>query len=176
MIRDETDLRRLMDEREIERVLHSYCRAVDRGDIELLRAVYHPDAVENHGTYQGPAADFIQHVADTLGPDGHHSTSHTISNIRIDLDGEAARVETYVNAHHTLAEPTTGEIVHETLGARYLDRFERRHGEWRIAARRVVFDWSRTDPVTERSYFTRRPGPDYLIGSRSRADPSYSWE
>ena len=27
------------------------------------------------------------------------------------------------------------------LCGRYVDRFERRHGEWRIAARTVVYDW-----------------------------------
>lgn len=162
----------LLDERAITRILHNYCRAIDRGDIALLRSVYHEDATESHGLYQGAASDFIQHVADSLGPGGHQSTSHTISNIRIDLAGDAAQVETYVTAHHTLMHD--GELVHESLGARYLDRFERRADGWRIAARRVAFDWSRIEPVTERTYWSRRPGPEYLFGSRSGLDPSYS--
>jgi ketosteroid isomerase-like protein len=176
MIAEDTALRELVDEREIERVLKNYCRAIDRGDVDLLRSVYHADALENHGTYQGTAASFIQHVAETLGLGGHQSTSHTISNIRIALDGDVARVETYVNAHHTLVHPEDGDLVHESLGARYLDRFERRDGEWRIAVRRVVFDWSRTETVTDRTYFTRKPGDGYLLGSRSAEDPSSTWD
>lgn len=30
---------------------------------------------------------------------------------------------------------------------RYLDRYERRDGEWRIAERHIAIDWQRTDPV-----------------------------
>jgi ketosteroid isomerase-like protein len=162
----------LLAERDIKRVLQNYCRAIDRGDIELLRTVYHADATENHGAYQGPACDFVQHVADTVGSGGHESTSHTISNIRIELAGDVADVETYLNAHHTLIDPEHGDQVHETIGGRYLDRFERRDGVWRVASRRVAFDWSRTEPVTERTYFTRKPSQHYLMGSRSRDDPS----
>lgn len=36
------------DRAAIENVLGTYCRAIDRLDLELLRSVYHPDAVDDH--------------------------------------------------------------------------------------------------------------------------------
>ena len=36
----------------------------------------------------------------------------------------------------------------DTWHGRYLDRYERRDGEWRIAARVCVHEWTRTDRVT----------------------------
>jgi len=39
----------------------------------------------------------------------------------------------------------------ERIGGRYLDKFAYRDGRWAIAARRVVFDWSRVDPAAPAS-------------------------
>jgi hypothetical protein len=55
------------------------------------------------------------------------------------------------------------------LGGRYVDRFERRDGEWRIAARITVHDWSRIDPVTENFEHAGR----FRQGTRSTDDPVY---
>ncbi|MEA2170086.1 MAG: hypothetical protein QOF76_3386 [Solirubrobacteraceae bacterium] len=164
------DLQELNDERAITRVLLDYCRAVDRGDIDLLKTVYHDDAMELRGVFEGPASTFVGFVAASV--EAGQEMSHATSNFRIDLDGDAADVESYVVATITLTHPD-GDKVHEVLGARFLDRFERRDGHWRIAVRRTIFDWSRTDPVTERTYWSRTPSPDYRMGSRSLQDPSY---
>jgi hypothetical protein len=40
-------------EREITRVLHLYCHAVDRHDMVELRSVYHPGAATNTAPIQG---------------------------------------------------------------------------------------------------------------------------
>ena len=39
------------------------------------------------------------------------------------------------------------QTVLETFGGRYLDRFERRDGEWRIAHRTVVHEWDKVETV-----------------------------
>jgi hypothetical protein len=42
-----------------------------------------------------------------------------------------------------------GDSPTETLsGGRYLDRYERRNGIWKIALRRFVEDWTKTLPAT----------------------------
>ncbi len=33
------------------------------------------------------------------------------------------------------------------MGIRYLDRFERRAGQWRIARRQLRWEWLRIDPL-----------------------------
>ncbi len=52
---------------------------------------------------------------------------------------------------------------------RYLDRLERRDGQWKIVLRRLLIDWSFTVP------YSGWLGPEWerLKGSRDLADPSY---
>jgi hypothetical protein len=55
-----------------------------------------------------------------------------------------------------------------TIKCRYVDRFERRRGEWRIADRIVVFDESREDMI-ENILPT-----DWVTQRRSFDDPVYT--
>src|SRR5882762_4106907 len=48
-------LRALLDEREITAVLHRYTRGVDRCDAAAIKSVYHPDARDRHGDFDGLA-------------------------------------------------------------------------------------------------------------------------
>ena len=50
-------------------------------------------------------------------------------------------------AYHHLPQSRTKPERDYTVGLRYVDDFERRDGEWKIAARACVFEWSRIDPV-----------------------------
>jgi hypothetical protein len=63
-----------------------------------------------------------------------------IGNILIRLDGARARVESYLWSASVLPGDATREVV---VSGRYLDRFERRNDEWRIAERWVVHDYFR---------------------------------
>ena len=58
-----------------------------------------------------------------------------------------------------------------TASGRYVDRLERRNGEWRIAYRTVMFDWTRIEPV--RAEFPVPPAVDVVWGRRDRDDLSY---
>jgi ketosteroid isomerase-like protein len=142
------DLQRLLDEREIEQVLVAYVRAIDRRDRGAIKAVYHPDATDDHGDFVGLGVDFADHAIDV---DLTHfaATSHLLSNITIDLRGNVAAVESYVLATHVTRREDS-ERLHIMAG-RYLDRFQKREGEWRIAARRVVRDWG-LSPITATSW------------------------
>jgi hypothetical protein len=98
---------------------------------------------------------------------------HQIANVLIELHGEAAAVESSFLALQTNAAAPTLETF---LCGRYLDRFERRDGQWRIAERTVVYDWieERTRAELARQdtdlFAKRRP-----TGSRSTFDPLYSF-
>jgi len=144
----QTALKVLLDKQEIHETLMRYCRGIDRCDEELLRSVYHPDAVDNHGQFNGKAADFIPWALKGLQRDA--STMHFVGNELIEPQGDTAWSESYLIAVHRRREKD-GSLVDLTFGARYVDRFERRQGSWKIAHRQVVFDWSRIDPV-ERSF------------------------
>ena len=62
-------------------------------------------------------------------------------------------------------------VVRRVVGVpELLDRFERRGGEWRIAERTAVTEWSRVDDAAGR--FT--PGEGLQMGQRDRSDASYA--
>ena len=61
-----------------------------------------------------------------------------------------------------------GEDVDTPFGLRYVDRFEKRNREWRIADRRIVAEWNRRDEVDAPGF-----GPDFLRGQVGAADPAY---
>lgn len=129
-------LQELLDREAIRDCLYRYCRGIDRADEEALRSAYWPDATDCHGAYSGSAAGFIAQALPRLRAGGQRV--HTISNVLIELHGQIAAVESSFFALQTSATAPTQETF---LCGRYLDRFERRDGEWRIASRTVVYDW-----------------------------------
>lgn len=163
----------LLDKQTITEVLHSVARGVDRGDVDLVAAGFHDDATDYHGLANGPVAN----VLSILAQGRLLFSQHAISNILIDLDGDRAKVESCFNAAHQ-ARAADGQLWDELLRGRYLDRFERRGGEWKIARRVVLWDWSRVEPSGE-SWFDRmraRAGTDdrYIFGRRDREDMVYT--
>lgn len=150
---------------EIRQALYRYCRGVDRGEAEAISTVYHPDAHDSHGCWQGLGRDFAAYLVPAMDA-APLIGQHHITNVLIDLQGDAADVESYFIAFHPQAEEST----HALVCGRYLDRFERRGGVWAIAGRQVVVDVSRQlDPGRP------WPGAAFLPkGGRREADPSSS--
>lgn len=158
----------LIDKQSISELIMRMARAIDRCDAALLGALFHPDATDDHGSYQGSAADFIPWVMAVLGT--MERTQHMIGNILIELDGDFAASETYFNAHHVIAKD--GAEVLMVAAGRYLDRFERRDGAWKFAHRHAVYDWSSTAPATD--IWNRADPGATVFGARGHADPSYT--
>ena len=159
------EMQRVLDEAAIHRVLVQYCRGVDRGDEELIAAVYWPDATDDHGIYKGSGPGFAPYVVKALNAQAL-ATTHLIANVTIELAGGVAHVESYTLARHKLRRD--GRLVLETFAGRYLDRFEKRGAEWRIAHRQVVHDWSKLEPIA-----AEYPNEAFENGQRSRTDASY---
>lgn len=131
----------LLARAEIHAVLMRYCRAVDRGDVELLRSVYHDDAHDRHGTFSGTGYEFAPYIVskmDLVDITGQHH----ITNVTIELDGTTAKVESYFFAAHPYLD-TDDDPRLSLIGGRYLDDFALIDGRWAIAERQVVIDWSR---------------------------------
>jgi|SRR5215510_2305689 len=152
---------------EIEQVILSLARATDRREVAAIRACYHSDAHDDHGAFSGSGAEFAEWVPKALGP--FAATQHVLSPPRIELDGDVAHAETYCTAHHVYPASDPGGERDSIMGLRYLDRFERRGGVWRIASRRCVWDYTYIVPVDDKWPL----GPGFRLGSPSRADPSY---
>jgi hypothetical protein len=159
------ELRCLVAERAIRRVLLIYCRGVDRMDLELIRSVFHPDAIDDHSArYSGPGVGFADYIAQSLPAQNFVATSHQITNSLINFESEdRASAETYFMVAHA-----NGADILWMLG-RYLDVFEQREGVWKILHRRVVHDMNYLTPATE----AFSPS-DFLLGRQDQSDPSYT--
>jgi len=119
-------------------VLATHSRGVDRADANLLQAAYHSDADVDYGFFVGPARELAVILAGAQK--GQPVTLHRTSNMWIKVEGEKARSESYVLAYaEHRAEPTGTQRF---IGGRYLDRHERRAGEWRLRHRRYVLDFN----------------------------------
>jgi hypothetical protein len=165
-VRDE--LRHLVDEAAIKRVHIRYCRAVDRMDWDLLRSCYHPGAVDDHGSFKGGVEEFVAWLADLLPLLA--STTHFTANQLVEIDGDRAWMESYTRAYHRIAATASAPASDYVINLRYVDRLEKRGGEWRIVDRVLVHDSERTDPVEGRD------GPlaeGWQAGTRDRTDLSY---
>lgn len=170
---DET-VRRLADRAEIHDVMCRYARGIDRGDADLVRAAYHPDAYDDHVHYKGNVEGFIAATAKRMAE--VDNSMHLLGNCLIEFAGpDLALVETYFASRRTRA-PVGDEalglapndaICRQQCG-RYLDRFERRDGEWRVAKRLVVVD-ARFDTVAKGG----ARDSALVWGTRDRSDPLY---
>ncbi len=133
---------RALDDALAKQALHdlvaTYARGVDRGDAALLASVFHEDADVVTGVIDGKAPDFSQRIVAAVRAN-FRSCFHSLANEYFEIRGDEAVGETYVIAYSA----TLGDDPQETItGGRYLDRFVKRDGEWKIAHRRFVFDWA----------------------------------
>ena len=154
------EVRELLDRQAILDCLNRYNRGVDRCDEDLLLSAYHEDATECHGTFTGPPAEFARSIRPAQA--NWAGSQHHITNHLVEIEGDVAHAETYF----LVLSQRRGESTVGFVGGRYLDRLERREGDWRIALRVVVIDVG-ADAAA-------RPAPDRIAQPRQdRTDPSY---
>ena len=164
-----TQLRRLQGIDEIRTRVHHCARALDRLDAGLLRRQFWDDAQIDYGSiYRGSIAGFVD-IAIAF-QSRMRDTQHLVGNVTVTIDGDRAASESYVHAQHVIEE--AGDLKQLVVGGRYLDRFERRNGEWRISYRTEVIDWGRMVPIAERWFEHSNELPK---GLRSAEDLSYRY-
>ena len=157
----------LIAKQEIYELACKYCRALDRLDVELMRSVFFEDAYCEYGFYNGPPGPFADFAMAALGD--HAANQHLLGNVLIEVEGDEAFGEVYFHAYHKVKAATGEGFEDLVIAGRYIDRYEKRDGAWRIAYRSERNDWSRTTPTND-PYF--EAAPDGLRGSR-RDDAVY---
>jgi len=135
-------LQELSDKIEIQELLARYCHALDEKDWPSFRAVFSDDALLDFSAFGGPRGGVDDLVA-FLEPilEGLASSQHTVSTIKIDLDGDAA------NARSAAIVPMTtvaADGIESTFisGLWYEDRLFRTNDGWRIKSRKQVRSWT----------------------------------
>jgi len=139
-------LQELLDKNAIEQVLIRYCDAADTADESLMRSVFHIDGTDEHaGMFSGTIDELAPKMAQMHKK--FSFTQHLVSNIVIAVENDSASSRCKITAHHRYEQQ--GKPYHLVAVGRYIDRFEKRKGEWRIAHRTTYMDWHLTQPVDE---------------------------
>ena len=143
MTRTVTQIGAEMADREaIRDCMYRYSRGIDRSDPDMLRSAYWPGAMDYHSGFAGTVEEFVEWSMPRLAE--MKDAVHMIGNILIRLDGDTAKVESYFWSVSIV--PCDGPRQVMVCG-RYLDKFEKREDEWRIAERLVVHDWFEEKPA-----------------------------
>jgi hypothetical protein len=87
-------------------ILNLQSRGLDRREAAWIKSAYWRDAVVDYGSYQGEAQAFAEIVVAVLGKQ-YEMTQHFLGNTLSDIEGHAARTESYLTAHHQLITAQT---------------------------------------------------------------------
>ena len=128
-------------------VLALYCHAIDRRRWALMDQCFHADASFSFGPVEGTWREFVTIARGMIDP--LPLTHHQLGQSAIVFDGDRASVETYLIATHRIPAdapakgvfPGRGVDYHAIIAGRYVDQFECRGGQWRIARRVGTIDW-----------------------------------
>ena len=161
-------LAEMVDRHEIHQVLLRYARGLDRLDNALARSCYWYDASEDHGHFVGTPDDFVPWADGTTL--AFESTQHAVMNHFCDLQGDEAFCETYYHFSGVTAE---GPNFMST--GRYIDHFQKRNGEWRIANRVTIVEGTYDVPKAAMapSPMTAYTAEEPCQATRDRNDVSY---
>jgi 3-phenylpropionate/cinnamic acid dioxygenase small subunit len=126
------------DRAEITALIHRYAELLDAGDLDGVAHLF--DAADygspNRGRIHG--FDAVRKVYDpvVLYDDGTPRTKHVISNVTVELAGDAATARSYF----TVLQAVEGLVLQPIIAGRYHDRFARTTREWRFAERMILPD------------------------------------
>lgn len=154
-----------------------YTRGADRHDIELARSAFWPDATISNGTPM-PRDTYLEWERTVLSDYAAHQ--HHVTGQTVEFDGDTAHVESYLlyflvprdTSADRFGEATPGHALESEktyLGSgRYIERWERRNGEWRILVREYVEDLALLGETVDLC------GGQGCLGTWDRSDLSYA--
>jgi hypothetical protein len=111
---------------------------------ELL-STFHPDGEIAVSWFRGPFHEFVEHCK------RGNPSKHLIFAPLVRIAGDRALAETSIMI--LVRQAIEGLAVDMTSRARFLDRLERREGQWRILERAAIYEQDRLDPVEPSTAF-----------------------
>jgi hypothetical protein len=168
---DEERVRLLIDKQEIYELLCRYTRGVDRFDEELVQSCFWPDAtavfpLTIDSVFKGQYSDFLKIDVESWKP--YTAQQHYLCNHLSEIKGDQALAETYQFSFYWTIPGDDPKLNLQNSG-RYLDRFERRNGEWRITHREFIRNFS--FPIAPKGFGCVENG--WPMALQSRNDPAY---
>ena len=164
-------IQQLLDKQEIYELLCRYARGVDRFDGDLVGSCFWPDAttvfpLTLHSAFDGLYRDYLPIDIESWKP--YTAQQHYIANMLIELDGDTALAETYQFSFYWKT-PGDDPSLNSQNSGRYIDRFERRDGEWKILRREFIRNFS--FPISPQGFGTPQSG--WPLASQDHNDPAY---
>lgn len=167
----------LRDRREIFDASQRFMRGADRHDKELARSAFWPEATISYGVPMGRDA-FIDWDERRLA--GYAAHQHHLTGQTVEVSADTAHVESYVIVF-LVPRDTSADAAESTApgralttektrvgSGRFVDRWERREGEWRIQVREYIDDLVLLGDTID--YCATRK----CQGTWDRSDPSYA--
>jgi hypothetical protein len=140
----EHELGTLLAKQSIAEVVQRWGRARDQGLWDELATTFHPGGRIKVMWFEGTHDDFIKACTQRFAP-GIGSTKHFLAVSLVTVRGEKALSET--PAMLSMSGELAGANFLGQSFLRFLDRFEKRGGEWRIAQRTAIYEFITDRPV-----------------------------
>ena len=135
-------IEQLSDKIEINELLARYCHSLDQKDWPAFRAIFTNDAHVDFSAFGGPRGS-VSDLEFFLRPilDGLAGSQHTVSTIKVDLDGDTAKARSAAIVPMTTID-SMGEESTFISGLWYEDQLTRTKDGWRIQSRMQVRGWA----------------------------------
>ena len=163
----EARIANLLDRQDIYDCLVRMSRATDRFDRELFLSAFHEDAVLAAGPFVGSPQEMFDWSSE-LQELAHTGTFHNLLNHSCEIEGDVAHTETYY-----LFVAMNRDETNILAGGRYIDRFERRGGEWKLAVRNNLIEWSSVVGALDNPLASFPGIGDNGVAARGKDDISY---
>lgn len=144
---DKDKLQWLVDRAEIVETVYKYATGIDTRDFALHRSIYTDEIEMDFSSYAGTEAGYVKMKADDwanglrgLFP-GLDATQHSMSNPRVEVDGDKATCIVYMQAEHFLAN-SEGDNSH-AIGGYYTDDLVRTSDGWKVCRVKLTILWQR---------------------------------
>ena len=153
-----TDETELVDRFAIHDLTMRYWMNVDRRDWPQVKACFVPGTLVDYSALMPvddavPADEVVDRIAAAI--EIYAVTIHNVGNHEVILDGDVARREACIVAHHVYRDPDRQGGQLPVAGLRYRDVMVRTGRGWRIRDRVATTDW--------RAWWDPRP-PTYVDG------------
>lgn len=128
----------------LNQLAYRYAAAVDGCNVALFQSVftargrlraYHPGAEVPFADLTGP--DQLAAIPNSMRG-AHRHTMHMMTNHLVESEGDGATGTVLCTARHL--DPDGASALNVNI--RYVDRYEREDGAWKIADRQIRFLWS----------------------------------
>jgi hypothetical protein len=163
----EAQMQEMTDRQAIFDCIKRNSRGNDRFDVDLVTSSYHVDAIHELGEKHISGREYGEHANSAHGK-LFDANLHNVTMHMCEIDGDVAHAESYSLGVFLDKGGETARI----LAGRYIDRLEKRDGEWRIALRRATVEVALQGSAVLPNGM-KLPGSGYLRGNRDHSDPTY---